>query len=323
MDALSDVLRVVNLSGGVFLNAEFNAPWCMIGRLHSEDCGPAIGPSRHLIPYHFVVVGAVEVKMIGGDETTATLGAGDVVLMPHNDRHLMGSDVGLPPMPAGKLITRSSAGELSTIRLEGAGPRTILVCGFLGSTTPTSGTILSTLPSLLKLKAEDTGAAEWIRSTFSFAAQEVAAGRAGSATVLAKLSELLFVEAVRRYAESLPENQNGWLAGLRDPQVGRALALLHGDIRRQWTVDDLGRAVGISRSALGERFTRLIGQPPIHYLGYWRMQVAAQKLRDTNAPLAQVSEQVGFESEAAFSRAFKREFGLAPATWRRAQGNVD
>ena len=319
MDALSDVLRVVNLSGGVFLNAEFNAPWCMIGRLHPKDCGPTMRPSLHLIPYHFVVSGEIRVKIIDGDGSVVTLRAGDVVLMPHNEAHLMGSDISLPPVPADKIIMRSSQGGLSTIRLDGAGPRTILVCGFLGSATPTSGTILSTLPSLLKLKAEDAGAAEWIRSTFSFAAQEVAAGRAGSETVLAKLSELLFVEAVRRYAETLPENQNGWLAGLRDPQVGRALALLHSDIRRQWSVDDLGREVGMSRSALAERFTRLIGQPPIQYLGHWRMQVAAQQLRETNALLAQVSERVGFESEAAFSRAFKREFGIAPATWRRTQ----
>src|SRR5437773_7718743 len=165
---------------------------------------------------------------------------------------------------------------------------------------------------------EEGGAAEWIRSTFQYAAEEVAAGRPGSETVLAKQSELLFVEAVRRYAESLPDGQTGWLAGLRDTHVARALALLHRDIARPWTVDELGREVGLSRSALADRFTRLIGMPPMHYVANWRMQVATQKLRNTSASLAQVAEIVGYDSEAAFSRAFKKAFGTAPATWRRS-----
>ena len=146
-----------------------------------------------------------------------------------------------------------------------------------------------------------------------------AAGRPGSETVPAKLSELMFVEAVRRYVETLPEGETGWLAGLRDTYVARALALLHRDIARPWTVDELGRAVGLSRSALADRFTRLIGVPPMHYVASWRMQVASQKLRNTSASLAQVADMVGYESEAAFSRAFKRAVGVAPATWRRSQ----
>jgi transcriptional regulator GlxA family with amidase domain len=136
--------------------------------------------------------------------------------------------------------------------------------------------------------------------------------------VLAKLSELLFVETVRRHAETLPDGQIGWLAGLRDPFVARVLALLHRDTARNWTVEELGREVGLSRSALADRFTRLIGVPPMHYLADWRMQVASEKLRNTSASLAQIAETVGYESEAAFSRAFKKALGVAPATWRRA-----
>ena len=172
------------------------------------------------------------------------------------------------------------------------------------------------MPPLLKLNVEQGGAAEWIRSTFQYAAEEVSTGRPGSETVLAKLSELLFVETVRRYAETLPDGQTGWFAGLRDPHVARALALLHRDITRRWTVDDLGREVGLSRSALADRFIRLIGVPPMHYLANWRMQVATQQLRNTSMSLAQVAEIVGYDSEAAFSRAFKKAFGTAPATWR-------
>src|SRR5262249_15378970 len=180
--------------------------------------------------------------------------------------------------------------------------------------------VLSTLPAMLKLNVEQGGAAEWIRSTFQYAAQEVSTGRPGSETVLAKLSELLFVETVRRYAEDLPDGQTGWLAGLRDPYVARALALLHRDLTRRWTVDDLGREVGLSRSALADRFIRLIGLPPMHYLASWRMQVASQKLRNSSASLAQVADAVGYDAEAAFSRAFKKAFGVAPATWRRSNG---
>jgi AraC-like DNA-binding protein len=244
--------------------------------------------------------------------------AGEVVLLPRNDLHLIGSDLSLPPVAGSDIIQPPKNGGLFSIHHGGDGVRTRIICGFLGCASAQDNPVLSTLPPLLSLSVEQGGAAEWIRSTFQYAADEVAAGRPGSETVLGKLSELLFVESVRRYAEALPDGQTGWLAGLREPHVARALALLHRDIARRWTVDDLGREVGLSRSALADRFIRLIGVPPMHYLANWRMQVATQKLRDTNASLAQVAEIVGYESEAAFSRAFKKAFGAAPATWRRS-----
>ena len=193
-----------------------------------------------------------------------------------------------------------------------------MICGYLGCDDIEENPVLSTLPALVKLDAEPGGAAEWIRSTFQYAADEVASGRPGSETVLAKLSELLFVEAVRRYAETLPQGQTGWLAGLRDPYVARTLALLHRDVTRDWNVDDVSREVGLSRSALADRFLGLIGMPLMHYLANWRMQLALQKLRNTSASLAQIADSVGYSSEAAFSRAFKKTFGAAPATWRRS-----
>jgi AraC-like DNA-binding protein len=195
--------------------------------------------------------------------------------------------------------------------------RTQVICGFLGCSRAKNNPVISSLPALLKLKVEQAGAAEWIRSTFQYAASEVAAGRPGSETVLAKLSELLFAETVRRYVEMLSE-ATGWFAGLREPHVARALALLHREIARPWTVDELSREVGLSRSALADRFIRLLGTPPMHYLAGWRMQVAMEKLHTTSASLAQVAESVGYESEAAFSRAFKKAVGAAPATWRRS-----
>jgi AraC-like DNA-binding protein len=318
MDALSDVLRVAHLTGGVFMHADFFAPWCVAARIGPEHCGPTIGHASHMIPYHYIIEGELRIRVEGEDVEELLVGTGDVVLLPRNDVHLMGSDLSVTPVPGDDIIRRPVDGGLSVIHHGGNGDRTRMICGFLGYDSGDGNPMISTLPTLLKLKAEGGGAAEWIRSTFQYAAEEVAAGRPGSETVLAKLSELLFVEAVRRYAEALPEGQTGWLAGLRDPHVARALALLHRDIARDWNVDVLSREVGLSRSALAERFVRLIGVPPMSYLANWRMQVANMKLRHTNASLAQVADMVGYGSEAAFSRAFKTSFGTAPATWRRS-----
>ena len=318
MDALSDVLRVAHLTGGVFLHADFFAPWCMAARVGPEHCAPVLGRASHLILYHYVVEGELRIRIDGEDGEGLVLGAGDVVLLPRNDLHLVGSDLTLPPVAGSDIIQPPRDGGLFSIHHGGSGGRTRMICGFLGCDCAEDNPVISTLPSLLKLSAEQGGAAEWIRSTFQYAAEEVAAGRPGSETVLAKLSELLFVEAVRRYAEALPREQTGWLAGLRDPHVARALALLHRDINRSWNVDDLSREVGLSRSALADRFIGLIGMPPMHYVASWRMQVATQKLRHTNTSLAQVADMVGYSSEAAFSRAFKKAFGIAPATWRRS-----
>jgi AraC-like DNA-binding protein len=318
MDALSDVLRVAHLTGGVFLHAEFSAPWCIATRVAPEHCAPVLGPASHLLPYHYVVEGELHIRVDGENVESVTIGAGEVVLLPRNDLHLMGSDLSLPPVAGSDIIQPPKDGGLFSIHHGGGGGRTRMICGFLGCAGAEGNPVISTLPPLLRLNVEQGGAAEWIRSTFQYAAEEMSAGRPGSETVLAKLSELLFVEAVRRHAEALPDGQTGWLAGLREPYVARALALLHRDITRRWTVDDLGREVGLSRSALADRFIRLIGVPPMHYLASWRMQAATEKLRNTSASLAQVAEMVGYDSEAAFSRAFKKAFGAAPATWRRS-----
>jgi AraC-like DNA-binding protein len=318
MDALSDVLRVARLTGGVFLHADFFEPWCIAARISPEHCSPALGPASHLVVFHYVVEGEFLLRVEGRDEQDALITAGEVVLLPHNDAHFMGSDLGIPAVLGKEIIHPPKNGGLRSIHHGGNGKRTRMVCGFLGCSKGESNPVISSLPSLLKLNMENAAAAEWIRSTFHYAAEEVAAGRPGSETVLGKLSELLFVETIRRYAETLPENQTGWLAGLRDSFVARALALLHHDPMRHWTVEDLGREIGLSRSALAERFIRLIGMPPMHYLANWRMQVATEKLRNSNASLAQIATTVGYESEAAFSRAFKKAFGTAPAAWRRA-----
>jgi AraC-like DNA-binding protein len=318
MDALSDVIKAAQLSGGVFLHAEFRAPWCLRDELDASLCDPYLKPVTSLIHYHFVVEGEMRVQIEGDVESIAR--AGDLVLFPRNARHLLGSDLTLPPVLGDSIVRAPIDGGLMSIDHGGEGERTRLVCGYLGSEGVANNPVLEGLPPVIHLSVEQGGSAEWIRSTFQHAADEVAAGRPGSATVLAKLSELLFVEAVRRYLEDIPEEQTGWLAGLKDEYIARVLALVHGDVRRAWTVQELGRQVGLSRSALAERFTKLIGMSPMQYVGHWRMQIAAQRLRSTNQSLLEIAYAVGYESEAAFSRAFKRAFGTPPATWRRDHG---
>lgn len=316
MDALSDVLRVIHLKGGVFLHAVFTSPWCVSTRVNPEDCGPLLEGAEHLMLFHYVVEGCLTAQIPNGPPMQ--IEAGEVVILPRNDEHLLGSHLDLPPVPTRDIVPTSHAGGLHTIRHGGGGEQTRFVCGFLGCDRIAGNPLLDALPPLLRFDARQGSAGIWMTSSIEFAAREVGSGRAGSATVLAKLSELLFVEALRHYVEGVSDAQTGWLAGLKDPFVSRALSLLHGQVALDWTVDTLGREVGLSRSALAERFTRLIGEPPMRYLARWRIQVAANLLRNSDASLVRIAEQVGYDSEPAFNRAFKRNFGVPPATWRKS-----
>ena len=314
MDALSDVLRVIRLAGGVFLEAEFTAPWRFDGKVPADQCKPFLVAPRHVIASHFIVEGRMLLRVDGGE--IIEVRAGELVLLPHNDAHSFGSDLDAAVIPAREVIRPPGAGGIVRIKVGGGGEATQMLCGFLGSETSFSP-LLSALPPVLKLDVRATASGAWIESSFRFAAGEIAAGRVGSTTVIAKLSELLFVEAVGQYVASLPAERRGWLAGLRDPHIGRALALLHARPGDDWTAEALALEVGMSRSVLAERFTSLIGQPPIQYLTLWRMQLAEERLREGRGSLAQIASAVGYESEAAFSRAFKREFGVAPGQWRK------
>lgn len=315
MDALSDLLRVIRLKGGVFLHAEFTAPWCIQSQPAPQECSPLLNDADQVILYHYVTSGRVLTRLADGEPIEFE--AGQVMILPRNDRHLMGSRLDLPPMPTKQIVQPSNGNGLSIINHGGGGEQTRIVCGYLGCDKLDGNPLAEALPPLLKFDTRHGASGSWIKSTMEFAAAEVAARRSGSEAVLAKMSELLFVEAVRSYVETLPDEQTGWLAGLKDPFVSRALSLLHSRVAQAWTVDDLGREVGLSRSALADRFTRLIGEPPMRYLARWRIQVAAQELRNSDAPLARIAEQVGYESESAFNRAFKQGFGTPPATWRK------
>jgi len=191
----------------------------------------------------------------------------------------------------------------------------IIVCGFLGCDLQPFNPLIASLPRLLHLRATDDDG--WIAQFTRQAVAESSARRAGGEAMLARMSEMMFVDAVRRYTDQLPTQSAGWLAGLRDRFVGRTLALMHERPAQDWTIDELGRRVGLSRSSLHERFVQLIGITPMQYLAQWRMQAAARLLLDTRASVAAIALDVGYESEAAFARAFKRLVGKPPATWRR------
>lgn len=317
MDALSDVLKVLRLSGAIFLDAEFTAPWCVSSSSH-QPTSSAIGGGEHIVFFHWLIAGRCKARLRSGGETFE-VGAGDLLLMPDDDVHVMGSDLGIAAIDAASLIRRTPEKALLRIEHGGGGETTRFVCGFLACDKRLCRPVLEALPGMVRVSFGDDPTTAWFRSLLQVGADETTAQRPGSESVLTRLSELLFVEAIRRYGETLPADQTGWLAGLRDRYVGRALALMHQRPDKDWTVDGLASAVGLSRSSLAQRFTDLIGQPPMQYLTRWRLTVAAQRLRNNEIGVATIAEQVGYESEAAFNRAFKREFGMPPATWLRKQ----
>jgi AraC-like DNA-binding protein len=314
MDAILDILRSTRLSGGIVLEAEFTAPWCVTSQIGPEDCRPFVPEPANIIAYHFVSAGQLLLEIAAQPPITVT--GGELVVLPRNDPHRLGSTLDRRPVSAHDLIQPAADGGLARIAHGGGGERTHILCGFLGNETP-NDPLLRILPPVLKVDFAQSAAAGWIESSMMFAARELAAGRVKSPSTLAKLAELLFIEAVRRYLMSQPDERSGWRAGVCDPIVGRALGLLHGRMNQRWTAEDLAREVGLSRSALADRFTRVMGDPPIRYLAHQRLQAAAQRLKDSSDSIARIAFQVGYESEAAFNRAFKREFGAPPATWRK------
>jgi AraC family transcriptional regulator, alkane utilization regulator len=321
MDALSEVLGAVRLTGAVFLELELRAQWSFLTAPARKIADVLMPDADHVIPFHLVTEGSCYARLIDGD--AVDLGEGDLILFPAGDRHVLAAanatalriePVEITGESLRELLRR---GEIAAFRQGSTGETTRIVCGYLACDRRLAEPILLSLPRLLKISLRDGGTAAWVRSSIEFSVAESASSRPGSAAVLARLSEVLFAEAIRHYTDGLPRDESGWLAGLRDRHVGRALALLHGQPAHPWTVDQLAKQVGLSRSALGERFNELIGAPPMQYLTRWRTSLAARQLRETRDPILRIATDVGYESEAAFNRAFKREFGLPPAAWRK------
>ena len=323
-DTLSDVLRTVRLKGAVFYYVAGNRQWAAEAP-PSRAIAAAIMPgAEHVIEYHAVVSGHCWAALVG--EAPVRLSSGDVVLFPQGDPHVMSSAPGMRADPNVSWYYDARVDQLPfTVAYDGSSPPasefpksradTTLICGFLGCDVRPFNPLIAALPRMLHLRSETS--ATWITQFMQHAVTESASKRAGGEAMLARMSEMMFVDAVRRFVEGLPPESTGWLAGLRDRYVSRALALMHERPAHEWTIDDLGREAGLSRSALHQRFVQLIGQPPMQYLANWRMQVASGLLRNTNATVATIALEVGYDSEAAFARAFKRLVGVPPATWRR------
>ncbi len=310
MDPLSDVLRAVKLDGAFFYRVEAANPWSVYSAPARELLPRVLPEAEHLIAYHILLSGSCWAGLDGEDQVY--MQPGDVVVFPHGQASLMSSDEGLISGP----LTAATPGRYpDTVRIGPDASRdTTFVCGFLGVDTRPFNPLLASLPHTMHLVGVAGG---WLSRFPEQVVKESRLGRMGSESVLTRMAELMFVEVVRQHVEQLEAPKTGWLAGLMDPVVGAALAELHGRPEHDWTLAELSRTIAASRTVLVERFTRLVGTPPMLYLTRWRLQLAAERLTRSGDKVAAIGAQVGYDSEAAFSRAFKRETGVSPALWRR------
>ena len=317
MDALSDVLRAVRLSGAVFFDVNASEPWVAEAPPGDAIVGAIFPGAEHLISYHVVTHGTCWGAIVG--EPPVQLTAGDVIVFPHSDAHVMSSAPGMRGTPDIARYRPPSDGQLPfTITMGDTRPDPAqFVCGFLGCDARPFNPLLAALPRVIVVSDRNAGPGGALGAFVQFAVAESRQPRMGGECVLGHLSELMFVDVVRRYLETLPPGRTDWLSALREEFVGRAIAALHRNPARAWTLESLAREVGLSRSALAERFTHFVGQPPMQYLANWRMQLAATQLVSGSDSVATIGERVGYESEAAFSRAFKKATGVAPGTWRK------
>jgi AraC-like DNA-binding protein len=315
MDVLSEVLRIVKLDTALFFNAEFSAPWCL-SEATSTVLAPHLSPQGgHLILYHFLFEGRAYATLPDGRREE--LVAGDIVIFPHGDAHLLGNGKPTRPVDAFQTFSKNLTEGLKVARFGGGGEVSKFVCGFMMCQPRLSDVFLAGLPPMLKVHVVDEPSGQWLEHSIRFSVDQENGGRAGGSLVMAKLAELLFVETLRRYISSLPEDETGWLAGARDPAIGQALVQLHRKPAYPWTISQLARQVGLSRTRLAERFRHFLGEPPMGYLAQWRLKLGAEMLQSSEESVAEVAAAVGYGSEAAFNRAFKRAFDCPPAQFRR------
>jgi AraC-like DNA-binding protein len=340
MDVLSDVLRVVRLSGAVFFNAEFSSPWAITSPQREELACMILPTAECVSLFHVVVDGECWCRCTDHPEVHLT--AGDIVVLPHShphdmSSHKLGPQKGAEPTPVGEIMPQGTSDALPTVRHGGGGKKSRFVCGYLQCDQRFSP-LIGSLPTMMVLRRSDRYTSvetvktdglrrspigqstdTWLSTTLNYMINEASSSAPGNATMLERLTELVFVEILRQYMKQLPEGQSGWLSGLNDPYVGTALRLMHEDPARNWTVEDLARETAISRSALAQKFSDMIGDSPMHYLAVWRVELAKQMLRGGRRGIPEIADSVGYESEAAFNRAFKRLTGSPPATWRKVK----
>ena len=313
MDPLSDLLSIVRLDGAFFFTVEAAEPW-RVETVAAKELAPRIMPAaEHLISYHILTEGRCYGGLVG--EEPVELVSGDVIVFPHGDAHVMSSERSVRVGP--DVHSTAPARYPHTVVLGEPGPRAVsAVCGFLGCDLRPFNPLLAALPRRMHIRGMTN---TWPGGFTRQLTEESRAGRPGADCVLTRLAELMFIEVLRRYLEDLPPGQTGWLAGLRDEVVGRVLTQLHARPGHPWTLPELAREAASSRSNVAKRFALLVGQPPMQYLAQWRMQVAANLLAQSGAKVAAIGTEVGYDSEAAFSRAFKKATGLAPGAWREVR----
>jgi AraC-like DNA-binding protein len=315
MDAFSELLSAVKLKGALFFNAEFGEPWGLISPASASVAPYLLPGAEHLIIFHLLTEGSAFVQLEAGQPVR--LSAGQIVMFPHGDAHRMGNGEPSELMDQAGMMEMLQCRSLERTRAGGDGEVTRFVCGFMACDPQLCRPVIAGLPHVVTVNIRAAESGQWLEASIRRLVDEAGSNEPGSEAMLAKVSEALFVETLRLYIAALPAEQTGWLAGARDPVVGRSLAILHSRVGHPWTIAELAKEVGMSRSSLLERFDRYLSEPPMAYLTRWRLQLAARRLTSTPRSVAEIAGEVGYESEAAFSRAFKRQFGTPPATFRR------
>jgi AraC-like DNA-binding protein len=317
MDALSQTLRVVRLCSAIFINARFSAPWCYQSP-RADSIVHLLAPgAERLVIFHLITEGDCHALL--GNDAPVHLSAGDVVLFPQGDAHLMCSEPGVAPATGGAPLSELLSRRPCQLAYGGGGAATRLVCGYLACDARLARLLLAGLPPIVRVNVRGSAAGLWLESSVRYALAEARSPRPGGEGVLAKLSEVLFIEVLRLYMNEHSEGRTGWLAGVGDRIVGAALNAMHAQPAHPWTLEELAHSANTSRSVLAERFAQLVGSTPMQYLTQWRMLLASNLLCQSQAPLASIANDVGYQTDAAFSRAFRREFGVPPAAWRRRQ----
>lgn len=317
IDLLSDLLGSMHLSGAVLFHAIFRDPWGLAAPDAERLSQMLPLNTEHIIPFHIVATGSCWLERKEGGRIR--LMEGDAVLLPYGESHDLAGDTAAENIPAEQFLPPPPWPEVLTVEHGGSGPATHIVCGFLQCDELLFHPLLSHLPALLYIHPGSSADDRWLAATIRHTAEIAAAGGPGSRSMLSRLTEVIFLEILRKHMQALSADEVGWLAAANDPVVGNALRCLHAAPLDDWNVHRLAQRAGVSRTVLAERFKHFLDMPPMHYLTYWRLHLAADGLKRTTAPLKAIASQAGYESEAAFSRAFKRHFGLPPADWRRRQ----